>query len=91
VKLVVRVRLLPTAAVEAALRDTLISVDLAFRVPAGHRHGRGSRTGRQPVLNDDLVRDVTKILTSPCARPYSRSAAADRARRARAAVSGAAP
>lgn len=43
------------------------------------------------ALNDDLVRDVTKILTSLCARLYGRSAAADRARRAVAAVTGAAP
>jgi predicted site-specific integrase-resolvase len=31
--------------------------------------------------DDDLVRDVTEILTSPCARLYGRRAAANRARR----------
>ncbi|OKI61486.1 IS607 family transposase [Micromonospora sp. CB01531] len=33
-------------------------------------------------VDDDLVRDVTEILTSMCARLYGRRAAADRARRA---------
>jgi len=33
-------------------------------------------------LDDDLVRDVTEILTSLCARLYGRRAAANRAARA---------
>jgi predicted site-specific integrase-resolvase len=33
-------------------------------------------------VDDNLVRDVTEILTSLCARLYGRCAAADRARRA---------
>ncbi len=33
-------------------------------------------------VDDDLVRDVTEILTSLCARRYGRRGAADRARRA---------
>ena len=33
-------------------------------------------------VDDDLVRDVTEILTSLCARLYGRRAAANRARRA---------
>ena len=33
-------------------------------------------------IDDDPVRDVTEILTSPGARPYGRRAAADRAARA---------
>jgi predicted site-specific integrase-resolvase len=33
-------------------------------------------------VDDDLVRDVTEILTSLCARLYGRRAAADRAARA---------
>jgi len=40
-------------------------------------------------VDDDLVRDVTEILTSPCARLYGRRAAASRARRAVAAATGA--
>jgi len=39
-------------------------------------------------VDDDLVRDVTEILTSLCARRYGRRAAADRARRAVAAATG---
>jgi predicted site-specific integrase-resolvase len=42
-------------------------------------------------VDDDLVRDVTEILTSLCARLYGRRAAANRARRAVEAVTGAAP
>src|SRR5215472_17184145 len=44
--------------------------------------------GRRPLVvdpsevDDDLVRDVTEILTSLCARLYGRRAAANRARRA---------
>ncbi|GAA4256184.1 hypothetical protein GCM10022255_068030 [Dactylosporangium darangshiense] len=37
-------------------------------------------------VDDDLVRDVTEILTSLCARLYGRRAAANRARRAVAAA-----
>jgi predicted site-specific integrase-resolvase len=39
-------------------------------------------------VDDDLVRDVTEILTSLCARLYGRRAAANRARRAVQAVTG---
>jgi predicted site-specific integrase-resolvase len=39
-------------------------------------------------VDDDLVRDVTEILTSLCARLYGRRAAANRAARAIAAVTG---
>lgn len=39
-------------------------------------------------VDDDLVRDVTEILTSLCARLYGRRAAADRARRAVEAATG---
>jgi putative resolvase len=42
-------------------------------------------------VDDDLVRDVTEILTSLCARLYGRRAAADRAKRAVEAIAGAAP
>jgi predicted site-specific integrase-resolvase len=42
-------------------------------------------------VDDDLVRDVTEILTSLCARLYGRRAAADRARRAVEAITGSAP
>jgi predicted site-specific integrase-resolvase len=39
-------------------------------------------------VDDDLVRDVTEILTSLCARLYGRRAAANRARRAVEAATG---
>jgi predicted site-specific integrase-resolvase len=53
-----------------------------------------SAQGRQLLVvdpsevDDDLVRDVTEILTSLCARLYGRRAAANRAARAVAAVTG---
>jgi predicted site-specific integrase-resolvase len=37
-------------------------------------------------VDDDLVRDMTEILTSMCARLYGKRAAANRARRAIAAT-----
>ncbi len=37
-------------------------------------------------VDDDLVRDMTEILTSMCARLYGKRAAADRAKRAVAAA-----
>ena len=42
-------------------------------------------------VDDDLVRDVTEILTSLCARLYGRRAAANRAARGIAAITGDAP
>jgi predicted site-specific integrase-resolvase len=42
-------------------------------------------------VDDGLVRDVTEILTSLCARLYGRRAAANRARRAIDAATGAGP
>ena len=42
-------------------------------------------------VDDDLVRDATEILTSLCASLYGRRDAANRARRAVAAVTGGAP
>ncbi len=39
-------------------------------------------------VDDDLVRDVTEILTSLCARMYGRRGAAERVRRAVAAAAG---
>jgi predicted site-specific integrase-resolvase len=42
-------------------------------------------------VDDDLVRDVTEILTSLCARLYGRRAAANQARHAMEAVTGSAP
>jgi predicted site-specific integrase-resolvase len=40
-------------------------------------------------VDDDLVRDITEILTSMCARLYGKRAAANRAQRAVAAAAGA--
>jgi predicted site-specific integrase-resolvase len=49
---------------------------------AGGRPGRGRRLVGLAGVDGDLVRDVTEILTSLCARLHGRRAAANRARRA---------
>jgi predicted site-specific integrase-resolvase len=50
--------------------------------------GRRLMVADPSEVDDDLVRDVTEILTSLCARLYGRRAAADRAARAIAAANG---
>jgi predicted site-specific integrase-resolvase len=45
-------------------------------------HGRKLLVVDAAEVDDDLVRDVTEIQTSLCARLYGRRAAAKRARRA---------
>ncbi|MEO3779907.1 IS607 family transposase [Micromonospora sp. B11E3] len=50
--------------------------------------GRRVLVADPAVVDDDLVRDVTEIVTSLCARLYGRGAAASRARRAVEAVTG---
>ena len=54
-------------------------------------HGRRLLVVDPSEVDDDLVRDVTEILTSLCARLYGRRAAANRARRAVDAVTGGEP
>ncbi len=53
-------------------------------------HGRKLLVVDPDEADDDLVRDITEILTSMCARLYGRRAAANRARRAVAAATEAA-
>ena len=53
--------------------------------------GRRLRVADPSEVDDDLVRDVTEILTSLCARLYGRRAAANRAARAVEAITGDAP
>jgi predicted site-specific integrase-resolvase len=51
-------------------------------------HGRRLLVADPSEVDDDLVRDVTEILTSLCARLYGRRAAAHRAERAIATLTG---
>ena len=86
----------------ALLRDESVTTVIAehrdrfARFGAEYVEAALSASGRRLLVadpsevDDDLVRDVTEILTSLCARLYGRRAAADRARRAVAAVTGAA-
>jgi predicted site-specific integrase-resolvase len=78
----------------ALLRDQAVSVivvehrDRFARFGAEYVEAALSAQGRRLLVvdpaevDDDLVRDVTEILTSLCARLYGRRSAANRARRA---------
>jgi predicted site-specific integrase-resolvase len=78
----------------ALLRDPSVSAiavghrDRFARFGAGYAEAALAAQGRRlmvagpPEVDDDLVRDVTEILTSLCARLYGRRAAANRAARA---------
>lgn len=82
----------------ALLRDKSVTVivvehrDRFARFGAEYVEAALSAQGRRLLVadaseaDDDLVRDVTEILTSLCARLYGRRAAADRAARAVAAL-----
>jgi predicted site-specific integrase-resolvase len=84
----------------ALLRDESVSViavehrDLFARFGAEYVEAALAAQGRRLLVadpsevDDDLVRDVTEILTSLCARLYGRRAAANRAARGIAAVTG---
>lgn len=82
----------------ALLRDPSVTViavehrDRCARFGAEYAEAALAAQGRRLAVadpagaDDDLVRDVTEILTSACARLYGRRAAADRAARAVAAL-----
>jgi len=84
----------------ALLRDESVSVivvehrDRFARFGAGYVEAALAASGRRLLVvdpagvDDDLVRDVTEILTSLCARLYGRRAAANRVARAVAAATG---
>lgn len=84
----------------ALLRDPSVSVivtehrDRFARFGAEYVEAALAAQGRRLLVADpskvdgDLVRDVTEILTSLCARLYGRRAAADRAARAVEAITG---
>ncbi|MER5915301.1 IS607 family transposase [Streptomyces sp. NPDC001982] len=68
--------------------------DRLARFGVGHLEAVLSASGRRLVVlddaetTDDLVRDITEVLTSMCARLYGRRAAKDRAERAVAVATG---
>lgn len=72
-------------------RDRFARFGAEYVEAALHAQGRRLLVADPSEVDDDLVRDVTEILTSLCARLYGRRAAADRAARAIAAVTGDAP
>jgi predicted site-specific integrase-resolvase len=71
-------------------RDRFARFGAEYVEAAMAAQGRRLMVADSAEVDDDLVRDVTEILTSLCARLYGRRAAADRARRAVEAATGAA-
>ncbi|MEV8630783.1 IS607 family transposase [Streptosporangium sp. NPDC051023] len=67
-------------------RDRFARFGAEYVEAALSAQGRRLLVADPSEVDDDLVRDVTEILTSLCARLYGRRAAANRARRAVAAV-----
>jgi len=72
-------------------RDRFASFGAEYLEAALAASGRSLLVADPSEVDDDLVRDVTEILTSLCARLYGRRAAANRAARAVAAVTGEEP
>ena len=63
-------------------RDRFVRFGVEYVEAALSAQGRRLLVVDPAEVDDDLVRDVTEILTSLCVRLYGRGAAADRARRA---------
>ena len=72
-------------------RDRFARFGAEYVEAALSAQGRSLRVVDPSEVDNDLVRDVTEILTSLCARLYGRRAAADRAKRAVQAVTGGEP
>ena len=78
-------RLLRTPSVTTVVvehRDRLMRFGFEYVEAALAAQGRAVFVVDAAELQDDLVRDVTEVLTSLCARLYGRRAAAHRAKRA---------
>ena len=63
-------------------RDRLVRFGFDFLSATLEASGRAVRVINETECDDDLVRDVTEVLTSLCARLYGRRGAANRAKRA---------
>ena len=72
-------------------RDRFARFGAEYVEAALEAQGRRLLVADPAEVDDDLVRDVTEILTSLCARLYGRRAAANRAARGIAAITGNAP
>ena len=72
-------------------RDRFARFGAEYVEAALQAQGRRLAVADPSEVDDDLVRDVTEILTSLCARLYGRRAAANRAARGIAAITGGAP
>ncbi len=83
-------RLLRTPAVTTIIvehRDRLMRFGFEYVEAALTAQGRSLVVIDPAELTDDLVRDMTDVLTSMCARLYGRRAAENRAKRALEAMS----
>ena len=63
-------------------RDRLARFGFEHLQAALASHGRSMAVGDEGEVHDDLVRDVTDVLTSLCARLYGRPGARNRAEKA---------
>lgn len=77
------------AAIVVEHRDRFARFGAEYVEAALSAQGRRLLVADPAEVDDDLVRDVTEILTSLCARLYGRRAAADRVKRAIEAIAGA--
>ncbi len=71
-------------------RERLARFGVEYVEAAMRAQGRRLVVVEERVLDDDLVRDITEVLTSMCARLYGRRSASARAVRALEAAGGAA-
>ena len=69
-------------------RDRLVRFGAEYVEAAMSASGRRLTVMEQGEVEDDLVRDMTEVLTSFCAKLYGRRSAKDRARRALEAAKG---
>ena len=76
----------PVSVMVVGHRDRFARFGAEYAGAALAASGRGLLVVDPAEVDEDLVRDVTGILTSRCARRYGRGAAADRAARAMAAA-----
>ena len=81
----------PVTVIVVEHRDRFARFGAGYVAAAVPARGRGLLVVDPAEVDDDLVRDVTEMLTSVCARLSGRRAAANRAGRAVEVVTGAVP
>ena len=78
-------RILSNVAIEVVVvehRDRLVRFGFEYVEAALLASGRRVLVMEEQGMTDDIVRDITEVLTSMCARLYGKRSAAQRARKA---------